>query len=49
MDELRKQEQRGNEKLKEHKYTFLKNKLKPELQTERDLLLEMYPKLGEDY
>ena len=49
MDELRKQERRGNEKLKGHKYTFLKNKLKPELQTERDLLLEMYPKLGEGY
>jgi len=49
MDELRKLERRGNELLKGHKYTFLKNKLKPELQQERDMLLELYPKLGEGY
>jgi len=49
MDELRKLERIGNELLKGHKYTFLKNKLKPEIQTERDILIEMYPKLGEGY
>lgn len=49
MDELRKMERRGNDLLKGHKYTFLKNKLVPEIQEERDLLLEMYPKLGEGY
>ena len=49
MDELRKLERRGNELLKGHKYTFLKNRLKPEIQQERDLLLELYPKLGEGY
>lgn len=49
MDELRKLERKGNELLKGHKYTFLKNKLKPEIQTERDILMEMYPKLGEGY
>lgn len=49
MDELRKLERRGNDLLKGHKYTFLKSKLIPEIQQERDLLLEMYPKLGEGY
>lgn len=49
MDELRKLERRGNELLKGHKYTFLKKKLHPDLQTERDLLLEMYPRLGQGY
>lgn len=49
MDELRKMERRGNDLLKGHKYTFLKNKLVLEIQEERDLLLEMYPKLGEGY
>lgn len=49
MDELRKLERLGNDALKKHKYTFLKNKLTPEIQEERDLLLEMYPKLGEGY
>ncbi len=49
MDELRKLERRGNDLLKGHKYTFLKSKLIPEIQEERDLLLEMYPKLGEGY
>ena len=49
MDELRKLERKGNDMLKGHKYTFLKNRLKPEIQTERDILMEMYPKLGEGY
>jgi transposase len=49
MNELRKLERRGNDALKKHKYTFLKNKLIPKIQEERDLLLEMYPKLGEGY
>jgi len=49
MDVLRKQERRGNEMLKKHKYTFLKSKLTPEIKSEKDLLLEMYPKLAEGY
>lgn len=49
MDELRKLERIGNNQLKGHKYTFLKSKLFPEIKTERDLLLEMYPKLGQGY
>lgn len=49
MDELRKLERIGNDLLKGHKYTFLKNKLFPKIQDERDLLLEMYPRLGEGF
>lgn len=49
MDELRRLEQKGNDMLKGHKYTFLKGKLTPKLQQERNLLLEYYPKLGEGY
>jgi len=49
MDELRKLERIGNDMLKKHKYTFLKNKLSPKIKEERDLLMEMYPKLGEGY
>ena len=49
MDELRKLERKGNILLKGHKYTFLKNKLTPKIQQERDLLIELYPKLGEGY
>jgi len=49
MDDLRRIERSGNEMLKGHKYTFLKNKLTPKLQNERDMLLQMYPKLGEGY
>ena len=49
MDELRKLERIGNDMLKKHKYTFLKNKLMPKIKEERDLLMEMYPKLGEGY
>lgn len=49
MDELRKLERRGNDMLKGHKYTFLSNKISPKIETERDLLMEMYPKLGEGY
>lgn len=47
MDEPGKPERQGNELLKGHKYTLLKNKLTPKLTEERDLLLEYYPKLGE--
>jgi len=49
MDELRKAERKGNDRLKGHRYTFLKSRLIPDLQNERDLLLEMYPKLGDGY
>ena len=49
MDELRKLERVGNDMLKKHKYTFLKNKLSPKIKQERDSLLEFYPKLGEGY
>jgi transposase len=49
MDELRKLERKGNDLLKGHKYTFLKNKLTSKTEAERDLLLETYPKLGEGY
>jgi len=49
MDELRKLERKGNDMLKNHKYTFLKNKLTPKIKEEKDLLMEMYPKLGEGY
>lgn len=49
MDELRQIERKGNKLLKGHKYTFLKKKLSDKLQTERDILLEMYPKLGQGY
>ena len=49
MDELRKLERQGNELLKGHKYTLLKNKLTPRLKEEKDLLLEYYPKHGEGY
>lgn len=49
MDTLRKQERIGNKMLKKHKYTFLKSKLTPEIKSEKDLLLEMYPKLAQGY
>jgi len=49
MDELRKLERIGNDMLKQHKYTFLKNKLSPKIEDERNLLMELYPKLGEGY
>lgn len=49
MDELRKSERRNNELLKGHKYTFLKNGLSPEKQAEREMLMDLYPKLGEGY
>lgn len=51
MDELRKQESRGNALLKGHKYTVLKNYtgLSSEKREELDFLLMMYPRLGEAY
>lgn len=49
MDKLRKMERKGNDTLKGHKYTFLKNNLTAKRQMERDLLIDSYPKLGEGY
>lgn len=49
MDELRKLERKGNDLLKKDKYRFLKPKLVAEIKEERDLLMELYPKLGEGY
>ena len=49
MDELRKSERKGNELLKGHKYTFLKNRLSPKIQPQKHFLLEQYPRLGEGY
>jgi len=49
MDDLRRLERKGNDMLKNHRYTFLKNKLSPKTQTQRDLLMELFPKLGEGY
>lgn len=49
MDELRKLERQGNEPLKGHKYTLLKNRPTPKPKEERGLLLEYYPRLGEGY
>lgn len=51
MNELRMAESRGNELLKGHKYTVLKNynNLSDEKQGELDFLLMMYPRLGEAY
>lgn len=49
MDELRKMERYGNNLLKKHKYTFLKNKLSAERLEDRHFLLDYYPTLGEGY
>ena len=49
MDELRKSERKGNQLLKGHKYTFLKNRLSPKVQPQKYFLLEQYPRLGEGY
>lgn len=49
MDKLRKMERKGNDTLKGHKYTFLKNNLTAKRKMERDLLIDSYPKLGEGY
>jgi len=49
MDELRRLERKGNDLLKGHKYTFLKSKLTPEIKSEKDFLMELYPKLGQGY
>ncbi len=46
MDELRKLERNWNDMLKNHKFTFFKNKLTTKIKQEKDLLKEMYPKLG---
>jgi transposase len=49
MDEVRKNERRTNFELKGHKYTFLKNNLSIEKQTERDLLIDKYKNLADGY
>ena len=51
MNEVRKLESKGNQLLKGHKYTVLKNynKLGDSKQDELDFLLMMYPRLGEAY
>ena len=51
MDDLRKQERRGNEQLKGHKYTVLTNynNLDTTKQNDLDYLLMSYPRLGEAY
>lgn len=46
MDELRRLERKGNDLLKGHKYTFLKSKLTSKMKSEKDFLMELYPKLG---
>ena len=51
MDEVRKLERKGNELLKNHKYTFLRNrnKLSKSKNEELEYLLATYPVLGEAY
>jgi transposase len=49
MDEVRKNERRTNFDLKGHKYTFLKNNLSIEKQTERDVLIDKYKNLADGY
>lgn len=51
MNEVRKLESKGNQLLKGHKYTVLKNynKLGESKQDELDFLLMIYPRLGEAY
>ena len=49
MDTVRKQERKEHEQLKGHKYTFLKNNLSKEKQTQLTELITLYPTLGEAY
>jgi transposase len=51
LDEVRKLERKGNELLKGHRYTFLKKyeNLSNAKKSELDMLLPLYPKLGEAY
>lgn len=49
MDEVRKQERRGNFDLKGHKYTFLKSQLSIEQQVERNQLLDKFKNLSDGY
>ena len=49
MDTVRKQERKEHEQLKGHKYTFLKNNLSKEKQTQLAELITLYPTLGEAY
>lgn len=49
MDEVRKNERRANFELKGHKYTFLKNNLSIEKQTERNVLIDKYKNLADGY
>lgn len=50
-DKVRHLERKGNDLLKGHKYTFLKayEKLSGKKQRDLDMLVHMYPKLGEAY
>ncbi|MBW6481250.1 MAG: ISL3 family transposase [Bacteroidales bacterium] len=50
-DKVRQLERKGNDLLKGHKYTFLKayEKLSGKKQRDLDMLVHMYPKLGEAY
>mgnify|MGYP000497098226 CR=1 FL=1 len=49
MDTVRKQERKEHDKLKGHKYTFLKNNLSDKKQFELNELITLYPTLGEAY
>ncbi len=51
MDKVRKDERREHERIKGHKYTFLKSNkhLSEKKKNEREELIELYPKLGEAY
>ncbi len=51
MDEVRKAERKGNELIKNHKYTFLRDrqKLSKDKQNELEYLIMYYPKLGDAY
>lgn len=51
IDKVRQQERKGNELLKNHKYTFLRNyeNLSSKKKGELDYLTMMYPRLGEAY
>jgi len=51
MDKVRKDERREHERIKGHKYTFLKSNkhLSERKRNEREELIELYPKLGEAY
>jgi len=51
IDEVRREERRNSASLIGHKYTFLRNysSLSPKRKDDLDLLVDLYPKLGETY